>query len=301
MGERRSGIQERVARSAFFMRLMRALSRADWNPDNATRFRGDALWEMETTVTKPLAGKTALITGASRGIGAAIAQRLAQDGARVVAHGSKGAAETVKAIGQAGGKALSVAGDLATLAGIDQIVAAFRAATGQKAPDILINNAGIQTSPVDTPRKLSEENFDRLVAVNIKAPFFLVQRFLADFPQGGRIVNLSSRLSVIAFPDQIAYSATKAAINSLTKSLAKELGPRGITVNAVGPGVIETDMTRDRLLTKPEARDWVINMAALKRVGQPDDIAGIVAFLASDDSRWVTGAYIAGAGGADIN
>ncbi|HEY1720614.1 MAG TPA: SDR family oxidoreductase [Magnetospirillaceae bacterium] len=249
---------------------------------------------------KPLAGKTALITGASRGIGAAIALRLAEDGARVVAHASKGAAETVKAIEQTGGQGLSVAGDLATLAGVDQIVAAFREATGKRAPDILVNNAGIQSSPVDTPSKLSEENFDRLVAINIKAPFFLVKHFLADFPAGGRVINLSSRLSTIGFPDQIAYSATKAAINSLTKSLARELGPRGITVNAVGPGIIETDMTRDRFFEKPETRNFVINMAALKRIGQPDDIAGIVAFLASDDSRWVTGAYIAGAGGADI-
>ncbi len=250
--------------------------------------------------TRPLAGKTALITGASRGIGVAIALRLAKDGARVVAHGSKGAAETVKAVVAAGGKAHSVAGDLATLAGIDQVVANFKTETGLAAPHILVNNAGIQASPVDTPAKLSEENFDKLVAVNMKAPFFLVQRFLADFPQGARIVNFSSRLSVIGFPDQIVYSATKAAINSLTKSLAKELGPRGITVNAVGPGIIETDMTRDRFFQKDETRAFVANMAPLKRIGQPDDVADIVAFFASGESRWVTGAYVAGAGGADL-
>ncbi len=248
---------------------------------------------------KPLSGKIALVTGASRGIGHAIALRLAEDGAHVVAHASKGAPETVKAIAAAGGQGLSVVGDLASLAGIDQIVAAFREQTGKRAPDILVNNAGIQTSPVDTPTTLSEENFDRLVAINMKAPFFIAQRFLADFPQGARIINFSSRLSMIGFPDQIVYSATKAAINSLTKSLARELGPRGVTVNAVAPGIIETDMTR-RFFEKQETHDWVVNMSALKRVGKPDDIADIVAFLASDDSRWVTGAYIPGAGGADI-
>jgi NAD(P)-dependent dehydrogenase (short-subunit alcohol dehydrogenase family) len=257
-------------------------------------------WSKRRMTSQPLSGKTALITGASRGIGRAIALRLARDGARIVAHGSSGAAETVKAVAAAGGKAQSVAGDLATLAGIDQIVASFRTETGLAAPHILVNNAGIQTSPVDTPAKLSEENFDRLVAVNMKAPFFLVQRFLADFPNGARIVNLSSQLSAVGFPDQIVYSATKAAINSLTKSLAKELGPRGITVNAVAPGIVETDMTSGRFFQKEETRTYVAEMAALKRTGKPEDIADIVAFAVSDDARWVTGAYIDAGGGARL-
>jgi 3-oxoacyl-[acyl-carrier protein] reductase len=249
---------------------------------------------------KPLSGKIALVTGASRGIGAAIALRLARDGARVAVHGTKGAGDTAKAIEKSGGKSVSLAGDLATLAGVDALVTAFKTGLGQAAPDILVNNAGIQASPNDTLERLGEADFDRLIAINVKAPFFLVQRFLADFPRGARIVNLSSQLSQIAFPEQIVYSATKAAINSLTKSLAKELGPRGITVNAVGPGIIETDMTRDRLLGNEQMRAFVAGNTALKRIGQPDDIADIVAFLASDDSRWVTGAYIAGGGGARL-
>jgi 3-oxoacyl-[acyl-carrier protein] reductase len=249
---------------------------------------------------KPLAGKLALVTGASRGIGRAIALRLSADGARLAVHGTKGAEETAKAVAQAGGSAVSVAGDISTLAGIAALAAAFKSATGQAAPDILVNNAGIQASPNDVLAKLSETDFDRLVAINVKAPLFLIQRFLADFPDGGRIVNLSSQLSAIAFPEQIVYSATKAAINSLTKSLAKELGPRGITVNAVGPGLIETDMTRDRFFVKPETRAFVAGNTALKRTGLPDDIADIVAFLVSNDARWVTGAYIDAGGGARL-
>jgi NAD(P)-dependent dehydrogenase (short-subunit alcohol dehydrogenase family) len=248
---------------------------------------------------KPLSGKTALITGASRGIGKAIALRLAKDGAWIAAHGSKGAEETVKAVQGVGGQGVSLAAEFGTIAGVDALAAAFREATGKRAPDILVNNAGIQTSPVDTPSKLSEENFDKLVAINIKAPFFLVQRFLADFPKDGRVINLSSRLSTIGFPDQIVYSATKAAINSLTKSLGRELGPRGITVNAVGPGIIETDMT-GRFFASEETRAFVAAQAALKRTGKPDDIADIVAFIASDASRWITGAYFDGAGGAGL-
>lgn len=252
------------------------------------------------SATKPLAGKLALVTGASRGIGRAIALRLAADGARLAVHGSKGAEETVKAIAQAGGAAVSVAGELSSLAGVAAVAAAFKAATGKAAPDILVNNAGIQAAPNDVLAKLSEADFDRLIAINVKAPVFLVQRFLADFPEGGRIINLSSQLSVIAFPEQIVYSASKAAVNSLTKSLAKELGPRGITVNAVAPGLIETDMTYARFFEKAETRAFVAGNTALKRTGKPDDIADIVAFLASNDSRWVTGAYIDAGGGARL-
>jgi len=248
---------------------------------------------------KPLAGKTALVTGASRGIGRAIALRLAADGARIAAHGTKGAQETVKAIMAAGGTGLSLAADLATLAGVDYLAAAFGTEAGQPAPDILVNNAGVLAHPDDTLTRQTEDKFDRLMAINVKAPFFLVQRFLAGLPKDGRIVNISSRLSQVAMADQIVYSATKAAINSFTKSLARELGPRGITVNAVGPGLIETDMAAPRLAV-PETRAYFTAMSPLKRIGQPDDVADVVAFVASPAARWVTGAYIEASGGASL-
>jgi 3-oxoacyl-[acyl-carrier protein] reductase len=251
-------------------------------------------------VQQSLDGKLALVTGAARGIGRAIALRLAHEGAKIAAHGTKGAADTVQAIEKAGGKAISLDADLATIAGVGHLAAAFRSLSGRSAPDILVNNAGIQTDPRDTPGRIVEADFDRLIAVNVKAPLFLVQQFLADFPQGGRIVNLSSRLSLVGFPEQLVYSATKAAINSLTKSLAKELGPRGVTVNAVGPGLIETDMTRARFFAKDESRAIAASFTALKRTGQPDDIADIVAFLAGEDSRWITGSYFDASGGATL-
>ncbi len=248
---------------------------------------------------KALSGKTALITGASRGIGRAIALRLAHDGARVAVHGTKGAADTLHAVKAAGGQGFSLAADLASLAGVEQLASGFGNEAGGAAPDILVNNAGIMAHPDDTTTRQTEERFDRLIAVNVKAPFFLVQRFLSDLPKDGRIVNLSSRLSQIAFPDQIVYSATKAAINSFTKSLARELGPRGITVNAVGPGMIETDMAASRLAV-PEARAAIARLSPLNRIGQPDDVADVVAFLVSPAGRWVTGAYIEASGGASL-
>jgi len=247
-----------------------------------------------------LVGRIALVTGASRGIGRAIALRLARDGARVAVHGTKGADDTLRAIERAGGAGVSLAADLASLAGIAALAESFRARTGKAAPDILVNNAGVQMSFVDGVGRISETDFDRMGAVNVKAPFFLVQRFLPDLPAGGRIVNLSSRLSTIGFPEQIAYSMTKAAINSFTKSLARELGPRGITVNAVGPGLIDTDMTHSRFFAKQETREAVAAMAALRRTGAPEDIADIVAFLCSEDARWITGIYFDATGGAGL-
>ncbi len=139
-----------------------------------------------------------------------------------------------------------------------------------------------------------------MIGVNMKAPFFMVQRLLPLLQDGGRVINLSSRPSTVAFPFNITYAMAKAAINSLTKSLARELGPRGITVNAIGPGVIETDRTVPRMLATPEQRAAVAATTALKRVGTAEDVADVVAFLASNDARWITGAYIETAGGAGL-
>ncbi|HEY1719933.1 MAG TPA: SDR family oxidoreductase, partial [Magnetospirillaceae bacterium] len=133
-----------------------------------------------------------------------------------------------------------------------------------------------------------------------KAPFFVTQRLTPLLKDGGRVINISSRPSTVAFPFNITYALAKAALNSMTKSLARELGPRGITVNAVAPGVIETDRTVPRMLSTPEQRAAVAATTALKRVGTAADVADVVAFLASDEARWVTGAYIEAAGGAGL-
>ena len=161
--------------------------------------------------------------------------------------------------------------------------------------DILVNNAGIQTP--DGISTITGSDFDRLYAVNVKAPFFLTQRLLRRMPDaGGRIINMSSGLSQIAFPDKMAYAMGKAAMISFTKSLAKEVGPRGITVNAVGPGIIDTDI--NPWVKSPQGKARVAEVAELKRVGQPDDVADVVAFLASHDARWITGAFIDASGGS---
>lgn len=252
------------------------------------------------------AGKAALVTGAGRNIGAVIARTLARQGATVAVHYSTSgaqAAAVVRDIEAAGGKALAIQADLATVSGVGGLVATLGNelhARGFEKLDILVNNAAVIMEGGDTIVSIAEADFDRLVAVNMKAPFFVVQRLLPLLKDSSRIVNLSSRPSTVAFPMNITYAMAKAAINSLTKSLARELGPRGITVNAIGPGVIETDRTVPRMLSTPEARAGIAAMTALKRIGTAEDVADVVAFLASDEARWITGAYIETAGGAGL-
>ncbi|MBL1065089.1 SDR family oxidoreductase [Streptomyces sp. 7-21] len=245
-----------------------------------------------------LVGKTALVTGGSRGIGRAIAERLGRDGARVAVHYGRNetaAKETVAAIEAAGGSAFAVRADLALPEGPATLWTAFDAhADGL---DILVNNAGIigaSSGFATTP--LAE--FDRLFAVNTRAPFFLIQQALGRLRDGGRIVNLSTGLtrSPGAKTDVVAYTMTKSALDALTAALAKELGPRGITVNAVAPGAVDTDMNAGWLRTE-EAQRHMAETVPLGRVGQPGDIAGVVAALVSDDARWVTGQWIDTSGG----
>ncbi len=247
---------------------------------------------------KRLAGRIALVTGASRGIGRAIALRLAADGAQVFVHysGSREAAEAVaREIEAMGGddQARLIQADLSTLDGVRALVAGI-ATEGDCRLDILIHNAGVQLK--DGIAEITEADFDRLYAVNVKAPFFLTQHLLGRMADGGRIVAMSSGLSQIAFPDKMAYAMGKAAMVSFTKSLAKALGPRGITVNAVGPGIIDTDM--NPWVRSPQGAARVAGVSALGRVGQPPDVADVVAFLASDDARWITGAFIDASGGS---
>ncbi|MFE6229174.1 MULTISPECIES: glucose 1-dehydrogenase [unclassified Streptomyces] len=251
-----------------------------------------------------LAGRTAIVTGASRGIGRGIAERLGRDGALVAVHyGSDetAAAATVAAVAAEGGRAFSFRAALDRPDAVDTFYAeldrGLAAAGAGPEIDILVNNAGASGS--GRLHQLSPEVFDRLFAVNVKAPLFLVQRGLDRFRDGGRIVNISSLTSRHAYPESVTYAMTKGALDTMTLALAKELGPRGITVNTVAPGFVATDMNA-RLRATPEAAAALAAHAALGRIGTPEDIADVVAFLVSDDARWVTGQYLAAGGGSGL-
>jgi NAD(P)-dependent dehydrogenase (short-subunit alcohol dehydrogenase family) len=236
-----------------------------------------------------LSGKTALVTGASRGIGRAIAERLAADGAMVAVHyGSNeaAAAETVAAIKAAGGQAFPVRAELGVDGDVDTLFAALETGLAGRPLDILVNNAAIATFDA-TVDKATPAQFEREFAINVKAPFFIVQRALPLLRDGGRIINISSGVTWYATP-QIVYSMTKGALNVLGRSLANTVGDRGITVNNVSPGVTDTDMN-SWLHDSDEAVSSVTDIVALNRIGQAADIADAVAFFASDDSRWITG------------
>ncbi|PSJ27880.1 short-chain dehydrogenase [Streptosporangium nondiastaticum] len=248
-----------------------------------------------------LTGRTALVTGGSRGIGRAISERLGKEGARVAVHYGRDAAsaeQTVKEIRAAGGDAFAVRAELGVPGDAEALWAAFDEQAGDGGLDILVNNAG-----TDGPRvplgEVTPENFDRVFAVNTKAPFFITQHGLDRLRDGGRVINVSTGLTRGGgMPELIAYTMTKGAVDSFTSVLAKQLGERGITVNAVAPGAIDTDMNASWLRDSAEAREGVAAMSPLRRVGEPRDVADIVAFLASDDSRWVTGQWIDATGGA---
>jgi 3-oxoacyl-[acyl-carrier protein] reductase len=252
-----------------------------------------------------LAGKTALVTGASRGIGRAIAERLAADGALVAvnyATNEAAAKETVDAITAAGGRAfparaeLGVDGDVETLfAALDE---GLREHGGDLGLDILVNNAGISSKgPIEQE---TPDDYDRTFAVNTRALFFVTQRALPRLRDGGRIINITSGVTRIAFPEGIAYAMTKGAIDAFTLSLAKQLGPRQITVNNVAPGIIDTDVNAGWLRGNADAEAYAAGLAALGRVGLAQDVSGVVAFLASDDGRWVTGTTLDATGGSNL-
>ncbi|WP_405388992.1 SDR family oxidoreductase [Streptomyces sp. NBC_01102] len=245
-----------------------------------------------------LTGKTALVTGGSRGIGRGIAERLGRDGAIVGVHyGSNEAAaeETVATIEGTGGTAFAIGAELGTPGDAAALWAAFdQHANGL---DILVNNAGIGTSRAFT--EIEEAEYDRLFAVNTKAPFFLTRLGLDRLRDGGRVINISTGLTHAAvMPDLIAYAMSKSALDVFTTHLSKVLGDRGITVNAVAPGIVDTDVNADWLRAGSEAWADAAAMSALGRVGTPADIADVVAFLASDDGRWVTGHWIDVTGGS---
>ncbi|PXW25677.1 SDR family NAD(P)-dependent oxidoreductase [Paraburkholderia caballeronis] len=245
-----------------------------------------------------LTGKTALVTGASRGIGRSIALALAGEGARVLVHyGSAGAAAdaVVEAIRAAGGRADKVAADLRAADGPHELAKRVRELAGERL-DILVANAGVSKAALI--EETTVEDFDRLFAVNVRAPFFLVQQLLPVLGEGSSVVLLSSLAARSAVNNLSAYAATKGAVDTLVRHFAFALGERGIRVNAIAPGVVETDMSN---FAKTDAgRNFTLGMQALKRIAQPDDIAGAAVFLASDDSHWVTGDTLRVDGGAKL-
>jgi 3-oxoacyl-[acyl-carrier protein] reductase len=245
-----------------------------------------------------LSGKTALVTGASRGIGRASALALAKLGAQVLIHygRAKGEAEAVaKEIRDAGGRAEIVAADLAAPEGAHELARQVRAIVGDRL-DILVANAGV--SKAATIEETTVADFDNLFAVNVRAPFFLVQQLLPILGNDASIVLVSSLAAHASVGNLPAYAATKGAIDTLVKHFASALGPRGIRVNAVAPGVVATDMSS---FAKTDAgRDFTLGMQALKRVAQPDDIGDVVAFLASADARWVNGDTVRADGGSKL-
>lgn len=241
-----------------------------------------------------LSGKNALVTGASRGIGAAIAKRLAADGANVIVNynGSPDkAAEVVAAIMAAGGTAVAIQANVSQLADVDRLFAEAKAAVGPI--HILVNNAGVWTAaPLS---EITEEAYDKTFDLNVKGPLFTMRAAASQMPEGGRIINISSTVTFFPMATTAVYSGTKAALEMMTKVLAQELGPKQISVNVVAPGTTASDMLLSAMpaaaLKAMEAR------TAMKRLGQPADIADVVAWLAGDDARWVTGQVIGANGG----
>jgi 3-oxoacyl-[acyl-carrier protein] reductase len=245
-----------------------------------------------------LSVKTALVTGASRGIGRASALALGKLCAQVLIHygRAKDEAEAVaQEIRAAGGRAQTIGADLAAVDGAHALAKQVRAIVGDRL-DILVSNAGI--SRAATIEETTIADFDALFAVNVRAPFFLVQQLLPILGPGSSVVLVSSLAARASVGNLAAYAATKGAVDTLVKHFATALGPRGIRVNAVAPGVVETDMSN--FARTDAGRDFTLGMQALKRVAQPDDIGDVVAFLTSHQARWVNGDTVHVDGGSKL-
>lgn len=248
-------------------------------------------------MTKRLDGKIALVTGAGRGIGRAIAARLAADGAEVIVNYSRAAAQAealVREIEAAGGKASAIAADVSDLAQIEALFATIRARHPRL--DILVNNAGRGSGGMPKLGEVTPEDFEALFGLNTRGLLFVSQGAVAMIPEGGRIISVSSTVTVARVPGLSVYAGSKAAVEAFTRIWAAELAPRRITVNAVSPGIVDTDLIRDNM--PPGTIEAYGQHIPLGRVGQPGDIADVIAFLASDDARWITGQNLVAAGGS---
>jgi len=248
-------------------------------------------------MAKKLTGKVALVTGASKGIGASIAKHLAAEGAAVVvnyATSKQGADRVVGEIVEGGGKAVAVRANVAKQAEIERLFSETKQAFGRL--DILVNNAGVyEFSPID---QITEGHFHKQFDLNVLGLILASQEAAKHFgPEGGSIINISSVASTLAPPNASVYSATKAAVDAVTKSLAKELGSRKIRVNAINPGMVETEGVHAAGFTESDFRKQVEAETPLGRIGQPEDIAPAAVFLASPDASWITGETLVIAGG----
>ncbi len=248
-------------------------------------------------MSQKLAGKVALVTGASKGIGAEIARRLAAEGAAVVvnyASSKAGADKVVEAITKAGGKAVAVQADVAKEADVKRLFAEATKAVGRV--DILVNNAGVyEFGAID---QFEESQYRRMFDLNVLGLFLATREAVKQFgPDGGNIVNIGSVVATSAPAGASVYSATKGAVDTISLSLAKELGPRKVRVNSVNPGMVETEGTHSQGITESEMATQVKGQTPLGRLGQPQDIASVVAFVVSDDAAWVTGQTLVVSGG----
>lgn len=248
-------------------------------------------------MSKRLENKVAVVTGASKGIGAGIAKALAAEGAAVVvnyASSKSGADKVVAEILARGGKAVAVQGDVSKQADITQLFAQTKAHYGRL--DILVNNAGVfEFAPLD---QITEEHFHRQFNINVLGLLLTTKEALPLFPaEGGSIINISSSITALCPPNSAVYTGTKGAVDVMTAVLAKELGPRKIRVNAINPGMIETEGTHAGGFTEGEMRTWIETTAPLGRIGQVDDIAPTAVYLASEDSKYMTGETMNVSGG----
>ncbi len=244
-----------------------------------------------------LTGKVAIVTGASKGIGAAIAKALGAAGAAVVvnyASSSEGANKVVAAITGKGGKAIAVQGDVAKAADVKRLFAETKKAFG--APDVLVNNAGIYAfGPLEA---VTEDEFHREFNTNVLGPILTIQEAMNHFgPNGGSVINISSVASTSAPPHSVVYSATKGAVDTIARVLAKELGARKIRVNTIAPGGVDTEGVRSLGILESDFGKQIVADTPLGRFGQPEDIARVAVFLASDNAQWLTGERITASGG----
>jgi len=246
---------------------------------------------------KKLENKVAIVTGASKGIGASIAKQLAAEGASVVVNYSsskEGADRVVAEILNNGGKAIAVQANVAKKPEIDRLFAETKTAFGQV--DILVNNAGVYAfAPLEA---ITEEHFDSMFDLNVLGLILTTQKAVENFgPEGGSIINISSIAGIAPPPGASVYSATKGAVDAITKSLSKELGPRKIRVNSINPGMIETEGVHAAGFIGSDLHNQLLAQTPLGRIGQPDDIGSVAVFLASEDSKWITGGTLLVSGG----